>query len=72
MLLLFISQRTLAYFCALNPPPPPPPLPIQDFYNSSLKGKNGWLKQQQQQQQQILLEIRYITNYITFLPANSL
>ena len=71
MLLLFISQRTLVYFCALNPPPPPP-LPIQDFYNSSLKGKNGWLKQQQQQQQQILLEIRYITNYITFLPANSL
>ena len=71
MLLLFISQRTLAYFCVLNPPPPPhPPLPIQDFYNSSLKGKNGWLKQQQQQQ--ILLEIRYITNYITFLPANSL
>ena len=69
MLLLFISQRTLAYFCVLNPPPPPP-LPIQDFYNSSLKGKNGWLKQQQQQQ--ILLEIRYITNYITFLPANSL
>ena len=68
MLLLFISQRTLAYFCVLNPPPPP--LPIQDFYNSSLKGKNGWLKQQQQQQ--ILLEIRYITNYITFLPANSL
>ena len=66
MLLLFISQRSLAYFCALNPP-----LPIQDFYNSSLKGKNGWLKQQQQQQQ-ILLEIRYITNYITFLPANSL
>ena len=67
MLLLFISQRTLAYFCVLNLPPP---LPIQDFYNSSLKGKNGWLKQQQQQQ--ILLEIRYITNYITFLPANSL
>ena len=51
-----------------TPPPPPQPLPIQDFYNSSLKGKNGWLKQQQQQQQ-ILLEIRYITNYITFLPA---
>ena len=29
----------------LNPPPPPTPPPtFQDFYNSGLKGKSGWLR----------------------------
>ena len=28
----------------LNPPPPPPPPTFQDFYNSGLKGKSGWLR----------------------------